>query len=263
MASTVLMRDVLWRASTLLMDTAPQFHRNTEHDMVDAANDAASAIAKFVPGACSRVDAIKLRPGTLQTIAEIAAADCKPGDGSTPTLPIIGNSVLDPICNMGTDGLTPGRVIRVVDSKTLDAQDPNWHATTGAAVKSIAFDPLTPRYFQVYPGVPVPTAVWIRLAYTAQPLKIPNTGTAGSELYALAGTSTQTLTIADEFADDVVNYIVARMCMRPSEWSDASKGSAFASMFTGALNAKVLAITGSNPNLQFLQFDPSSAGRAK
>ena len=261
---TVLMRDVLWRASILLQDVTPQFYRSTEHDMVDAVNDAQVAIAKFVPGACSRVDAIKLRPGTLQTIESIAAASCKPGDGSTPTVPIIGNSLLDPICNMGVDGLTPGRIIRMTDGKTLDAQDMNWHAATPATViKAVVYDPLNPRYFHVYPPVHGSTLVWMRLAYTAQPLKIPNTGTAGAPLYAYVGSSTQTITIADEYLADLVNYVVAVMCMKPSEWADAAKGSAFAGMFTGSLNAKVLAITGSNPNLQFLQFAPTPAGRAK
>jgi len=259
----VLMRDVLWRASTLLQDTDPQFYRNAEHDMVDAVIDAQVAIAKFVPGACARVDAVRLVPGTLQTIDPIPAEFCKPGDGSTPALPIAGTLLLDPICNMGADGLTPGRMVRVVPGKAQDSQDPNWHASVGTVIKAIVYDPATPRQFYTVPGVHATTPVWLRLSYTAQPLKIPNTGTAGSPLYAYAGASTQTITIADEYLADIVNYVVAVMCMKPSEWADASKGAAFAGMFTGSLNAKVLAITGSNPNLQFQQFAPTPVGRAK
>ena len=260
---TVLMRDVLWRASTLLQDVTPQFRRNSEHDMVDCANDAQDAICIFLPSANTRVDAIKLVPGTLQSIASIPAASCKPGDGSTPALPIVGTLLIDPVCNMGADGLTPGRAIRVVNGKTLDAQTRDWHASSGTVVNGIVYDPATPRNFMVTPGVHATTPVWARLAYAAQPLKIPNTGTAGAELYSYAGSSMQTITIADEHLMDIVNYIVARMCMKPSEWADAAKAAAFAAMFTGSLNAKVKSQTGNNPNLQFLPFAPGNPGTAK
>jgi hypothetical protein len=263
MASTVLVREALWRASTMLQDFNPQFHRNSERDMVDCANDAQSAITKFLPSACSRIDSILLKPGTLQSIELILAASCKPGDGSTPTDAILGTLLLDPICNMGVDGTTPGRTVRVIDGKTLNMNNPDWHTASGTVIKSVVYDPATPRYFHVTPGAHASTAVWLRIAYTAQPLKIPNTGVAGAEIYAWAGDSTETLTIADEFLDDIVNYIVARMSMKPVDWADANKGAAFAAMFTGSLNAKVAAITGYNPNLQFLPFAAAPVGAAK
>lgn len=260
MASTVLMRDALWRISTLLTDVAPQFHRNPEHDLVDCVNDAQVAITTFIPSACSRVDAIRLRPGTLQSIESIAPAYCKPGDGSTPAVAILGTQVLRPVCNMGADGLTPGRIVRVVDSRTQDVQNPFWHVRTGLVVREFSSDPSTPHYFSVSPGVDGSTPVWLRLAYTAQPLKIPNTGTSEAPLYAFAGSSTQTITIADEYLDAIVNYTVAKRCLTPNEWSDASKGAAFAALFTDFLNAKVTALTGHNPNLKRLPFAPQAIG---
>jgi hypothetical protein len=258
---TVLMRDVLWRASTMLQDTKPQFYRHLEHDMVDAANDAQTAIAKFLPSACSRVDSVRLVPGTKQSIQAIPAAYCKPGDGSTPAVPIIGTQVLDVVRNMGADGLTPGMAIRIIPGKVQDAQDRNWHTSAAVAVKAFVYDPATPRYFWVYPGAHASTQVWLDIAYTAQPLAIPNTGTEGAELYAYAGSSTQTITIADEHLDDIVNYIVARMLFKPSEWSDAQKGNAFAAMFTGSLNAKVQALTGHNPNIRHLPMASGAVGQ--
>ena len=260
---TALMRDVLWRASVLLQDTSPQFQRAPEHEMVDWAQDAETAITKFLPAACSRIDAVRLKPGTKQSIESIAAAYCKPGDGTTPTVPIIGTQVLDLIRNLGVDGLTAGKSIRVVSRKQLDIVNSDWHSVVDTVVRSFVYDPATPRYFWVTPGVHATTQVWIEIAYTAQPLKIPNTGTAGAELYSFSGASAQTITIADEFIDDIVNYIVARANMRPVEWADAQKANAFASMFTGSLNAKVTALTGNNPNLKFLPFAPEPIGEAK
>lgn len=258
---TVTVREVLWRASGLLQDTKPQYYRHAEADMVDALNDAQIAIAKFLPSSCSRVDSVRLVPGTKQSIQAIPAAYCKPGDGSTPSLPIQGNTLLDVVRNMGADGLTPGRAIRIVPGKTMDAQDRDWHTSVGTAVKAYVYDPATPRYFWVYPGVHATTPVWVDLSFTAQPLKIP-AGAAedATAVYGYAGSNGQLITIADEHIDDLVNYVVARMLYRPSEWTDAQKGDRFAAMFTGSLNAKVQAVTGTNPNIRHLPLANGTAG---
>jgi hypothetical protein len=68
--------------------------------------------------------------------------------------------------------------------------------------------------------------------------------------------------VRDEFIDDLVNYVVARANMKDAEWADANKAQFFQSMFLGSLNAKVAAITGSNPNLKRLPFAPEPIGAA-
>lgn len=261
MASTVLVKDVLYRAAVLLQDTAPQCQRWPEHEMVDWLNDAQVAITKFLPAACSRIDVVKLKPGTRQSIEAIAAADCKPGDGSTPAGPIYGTQLLDVIRNMGADGLTPGKAIRITEREVMDSQSPDWHTLTGPAVRSFMYDPRTPRYYYVTPGVT--GTMWAEHAYTAQPVKIPNTGQVGAELYLFIGVSTATISIADEYVDDLVNYIVARANMKEVKWADGNKATVFAQMFLTSLNAKVTALTGSNPNLSQLPFAPEPLGRAK
>lgn len=261
---TVLVREVLRRASVLLTDAAPQFHRHGQNEMVDWLNDAQVAVAKFLPAACSRIDAVRLQPGTRQYIGSIPAADCKPGDGSVPAVPVIGTALLDIIRNMGANGATPGRPVRVVDRKTLDASSNGWHTEAAEVIKAFVYDPATPRHFYVSPGVPAGSNVWVELSYTAQPLRIPaGTGGAGAESYRADGDSIVTITIADEFIDDLVNYIVARANMKPVEWADAAKAVAFTSLFTGSLNAKVEALTGHNPNLKFLPFAMAPIGAAK
>ena len=68
--------------------------------------------------------------------------------------------------------------------------------------------------------------------------------------------------MSDEYIDDLVNYIVARANMKPVEWADGNKAAYFTSLFTGSLNAKVVAVTGNNPNLTRLPFAPEPVGRA-
>jgi hypothetical protein len=252
MASTLLVKDVLWRVAGLLQDTVPQFIRWPEVELVNWLNDAQVAITKYLPAASSRVDVIRLVPGTRQSIESIPAANCKPGDGSTPAQPIYGNQFMKAIRNMGADGLTPGKVVRIVDMDTMDSQSPGWHQTVGTAVGVVVHDPRFPRYFYVFPGVHATTQVWLEVGYTAQPLKIPAGGLEGAEIYKVDGASTETIKIADEYVDDLVDYVVARAYSKDSEYADANKAVAFTNRFLTSLNAKVAAITGNNPNLKRL-----------
>lgn len=255
MSGTILVREALRRVSVLLQDISPQFVKYPESQAVDALNDAHLAIAKFLPSAAARYDDIKLKPGTRQTIETIAPADCKPGNGTTPTQPIKGVGFLGLTHNMGSDGLVAGSVIRLIDAEMLDAADPDWRsmARAATAVKCAMFDPVMPLYFDVYPPVHATTPVWVAAKFNAQPLRIPNTGTpGGGELYAASGTSTATIEVRDEFIDDLVNYVVARANMKDAEWADGNKATYFTNLFLGSLNAKVQAMTGTNPNIKML-----------
>jgi hypothetical protein len=263
MAATVRVKEAMWRVSVLLQDSVPQYQRWPEYELVGWLNDACMAIAKFLPASCSRLDAVKLRAGTKQSIESIATADCKPGDGSTPTTPIIGIQVLDVSRNMGTDGLTPGRAIRRIEREALDSQSPEWHSVSASVVSSYMFDPQLPMYFWVTPGVSaVGGPYWVDLSYLAQPIKIPSTTTLGSELYRIDGSSTALISVADQYLDDIVNYAVARANMKPVTWADSQKAQAFASMFLNSLNAKVQALGGANPNLKMLPFAPQPLAQA-
>jgi hypothetical protein len=266
MAGTITVKEVVRRISVLMQDDSPQFARMTEVEIIDFLNDAQRAVFKFLPAACARIDAVKLAPGTLQSIESIAADSCKPGDGSTPAAPIVGSLFMDVVCNMGSAGLSPGRAIRAMTEgrEFMDAFSPNWHAEVGVEVKEYTFDPRMPRHFHVTPGVHPNTPVWVRLAYVAEPLLIANTGAPGSELYLADGNNTTTIGVHDEHIDDLVNYTCARLLMKNAQYGAATGMSveAFGALFTGSINAKAVAIMGYNPNLKHLPFAPSPIGAA-
>src|ERR1017187_5285410 len=111
MATTVLVRDLLWRASVLAGDTAPQWQRFPENELCRWLIDAQVVIAKYMKSATSRIDAIKLVAGTRQSIDTVLAASCVPGDGVSLTAPLFGLSLLEIRRNMGADGATPGQAI--------------------------------------------------------------------------------------------------------------------------------------------------------
>lgn len=263
MASTIRVREALWRVASLLQDVSPQFTRWPETELVQWLNDAQLAIHKFLPAACSRVDAIRLVPGTRQSIESIPAANCIPGDGSTPSAPILGTQLLEIIRNMGANGSTAGKSVRLIPREVLDSQKPTWHSVSGTEVAQYTYNPATPRYFYVSPGVPASPAQWVEIAYLAQPIPIPNTGTPGAELYLFAGANNTMLSIADEYIDDLVNYVVARAYMKNADFAGNGQAAGnFTSLFVNSLNAKVTALTGSNPNLKRLPFAPEPIGAA-
>jgi hypothetical protein len=261
-AGTTLVKDVLWRASVLLGDHKPaQFIRWSEREMVDWLTDAQLAIIKYLPAAGSRIDSIKLKPGSRQSIEFIDPDDVKPGDGSVPFDPVYGMEVLDVIRNMGTDGQTPGAAISdAVDRRMLDAQNRNWHNAIGNRVMNIVHDPRNRQYFYVYPGV---TNGWVEVSYTARPAPIPNTGTAIAPLYAYSGGSTLTIFLGSEWVEDIVNYICARAKMKQAEVNGDMQGAvAFTQLFLNSLNTAGAAMSGSNPNLKRLPLAPTPLGAA-
>ncbi len=250
MAATEKVKDVVWRISVLLQDTAPQYQRWPEREIIHWLNDGQVTITKYLPLACAKVISMKLRTGTLQSIASIAAVDAKLEDGSTPSAPIYGVQFLNPRRNMGSAGTTPGRAIRMVERDVMDSQDPDWHTRTASAVSSVIYDPMTPRNFSVTPGVT--GTVWMQLALTASPTAIPNTAPVGSEAYLVDGGSTTAISIDDEFVAELVDYVVARANMKDSKHSDKAAADFHMKRFLESINTKVAVVTGTNPNLTVL-----------
>jgi hypothetical protein len=264
---SALVREVIYRASVLLQDIAPQFQRWSERELVSWLNDGQVAIAKYLPSSCARIDVVKLKPGTRQSIAHIVAADVKPGDGGAAT-DLYGNFLNDIVRNMGPDGLTPGRPVRVVSRDMMDGQFPDWHtAASKGRVESFMFDPRTPKYFYVYPGVPASGAAqWVELSFLADPVPVavPAPAAPGSETYRADGPSTTPISIDDRFVDDLLNYVLARAYMKDSEFAaNAQAATGYTNMFLTSINSQVQALTGNNPNLQTLPLAPTTPAAAR
>lgn len=256
MASSTLVKDVLFRVSSQLHDISPQFTRWTERELVSWLNDGQKAIAKYMPSSCARVDAIKLVAGTKQSIEKILAANIKPGDGSAAA-DVYGGYLQSVIRNMGSDGLTPGNAIRLVDREVLDVNNPAWHAATSSSISQWMFDPRMPKVFYVSPGVPAGTNLWIEASFLANPVEVAVV-TQGA--YGMNGSSTLAISVDDKYIDDLVNYILARAYMKDAEFAgNANMAASHAQMFTSSINAQVSALTGVNPNLQSLPMNPNAS----
>lgn len=263
MVASVLVKDVLWRVSQQLNDVLPQFNRWPEREVVMYLNDAQLVLTAILPQLCSRIDAVKLKPGTRQSIETIAAVDCKPGDGSVPAAPIYGVQLLEVVRNMGANGQTPGRPLRVVDRRILDAEGSNWHSTQGETIDQFVYDPQVPLYFYVDPGVHPTTAVWVEVKYLARPTLVPAGGAKGSELYKFDGVSTAKISVSDECVPLLVDYICARCYMKGADYADnGQKAAQHEASFVSFLNARVQSLLGTSPNLKRLPMSPGLPGGA-
>jgi hypothetical protein len=162
---------------------------------------------------------------------------------------------------MGSDGATPGRAIRVVSRDVLDNAMPAWHgiAAAGTAITEYVFDPRTPKVFYTYPGVAANNTVWVEVAHLLNPT--PVAYIAGS--FGMDGVSTTTISIDDQFVDDLVNYILARGNMKEARVAgNMQLAQAHINLFTSGINAQALALTGVNPNLRMLPMAPQPLGAA-
>lgn len=261
MAISTKVKDFLWGVSTTLQDISPQFSRWTEREMVIAANFAQRAIAKYLPQAGSRVDAVKLSNGTKQDLTKVLAANIKPGDGSAAA-DVNGIALLDVVRNMGSDGLTPGRVIRLVDRYTKDTNDPDWHTKSGTVVREYITDKQTPRVFYAVPAVT--GNVWAEIAWMAEPKAIADGGAPGSERYVDSGAGQNDLMgIHDQFMDDAHNYVVAFLSMKRSKNTfNAQLAAQHTAAFTSSINGQAAVLTGVSPNLKALPFAEQLAAGA-
>lgn len=260
MAATTLARELIYRVSAQLLDApdaARQFRRWSERELVGWLNEGQRVIAKYLPASCSRIDAIKLAAGTRQSIEALAAASILPSDGST-AVDVKGKMVLDVIRNMGSDGATPGRSIRVVQRDMLDTVDPLWHTRTDSTISEYVFDPRAPKYFWVYPGVT--GVMWAEVSYLANPAELPYAaGTMGME-----GASAALLSVDDQYTDDLENYMLARAHLKESEVAaNAQLAASYINIFVSSINAQAKAMTGVSPNLKFLPFAAEAPGAAQ
>lgn len=254
---TTLVRDFLLGVSTTLQDLNPQGRRWPEAELVSYANWAARAIFKYLPHLGSAIEAIKLSQGTKQDLTRVLAADIKQSDGGTEDR--YGIAFMQALRNMGPDGLTPGRVVRLVSREQKDASNPEWHtATAGTEVREVMHDRTTPLVFWVSPPVPASPAVWLDIQWMREPRRISDSGvsTTGFARYTSGGAGQNDLMpIHDAQIEDAHNYVVAVALMKGSKnVQNVPKASQHASAFLTSINAQVQAITGTNPKLKLLPF---------
>jgi hypothetical protein len=190
------------KAAILLQDVDNT--RWPREELLGWLNDAQRQIVMMKPTASAETSAVLLARGAKQLI---------PNDGW---------QLLDVIRNMGKDGETPGRVIRVVSRKVLDAQDSNWHATppTDTVINYIFNMQDGGQSFYVYP--PSNGLNYVELIYSRMP----------NDLEEESGN----IDVNHIYQNALVDYIVYRAASKDAENAPMLE---FAKMYLEMFNAGV------------------------
>lgn len=146
-------------------------------------NEGQLAICQLKPDAKSVTRNLKLTAGTTKQS-------------------VSSRQLLAVIRNMGADGATPGRAIRLVDRGLKDEADPDWHsATPASAVREYVMDDRDKQVFYVSP--PPDSAFYIEVTEAINPTDVADTA--------------DPIDIDDSYAPALVEWICYRFFGRDSE----------------------------------------------
>lgn len=187
----------------------------TETEGLGWLNEGQIAVATERPDASIITQAIQLVAGTRQSVA--------------------GRRLIDVLGNMGTDGLTQGRAITLVERGTKDEFDPGWRAATaGNVIKEYCYNVATPKEFDVSPPVWTTTQVWIQVSESINPAEI-----------ALI---TDPISIDDAYSVALQEWVAYRYFVRDAEENDGfQRASLHFSAFFSILGRKINADLAVNP----------------
>lgn len=219
--STITTTALITKVSMILQD--PTNIRWTQDELLGWLNDAQSEIVLYKPNACVKNVDMTLVAGTKQTI---------PADGV---------GFIDVPRNTGGDA------VRATNRQILDAQIPNWHASSRANSKVVhyCYSPYNPRTFYVFP--PSPGGNSVEIIYTASPT---------------AATLGGVISIDDIYSTAIINFILYRAYTKDAEYAENFAAAqayyqAFTTQITGKNNSEVV----TDPNTH-IKGDPNLTNRA-
>lgn len=214
---TITAATITTRAAVILQDTTNV--RWPDSELLGWLNDGQRDIVVYKPNACVKNVALQLVPGTKQVI---------PADGL---------GLVDVPRNMGLDGATPGRAVRLVSRDVLDAQLPDWHLQSGASaqVKHYMYTELDPRTFYVYPPQPASAPAQVEVIYCASPAGV--------------ATSSDVIAVDDIYANVLLDYILYRAYAKDTNYAaNPQAATNHYAAYTQALKGKLGGEVFSDPN---------------
>jgi hypothetical protein len=222
---TILASTVIDRVSKQLLDITNVRWART--DLLDWLSVGQRLIVMLQPNSTNTISVIKLVAGTRQEL---------PSDGWM---------LLDVLRNMGTNGSTPGRAIRVVSRKLLDSFKPTWHSDTkSATIQNYLFDLQDQTAFFVYP--PSNGTNYVEVNYSAIP--------------AALAAETSALSIPDVYEEALTHYLMFRALSKNAEWAGSPQAEQYLSLFNAVMGAKLTAEQANNPNIGLMPPSPQVGG---
>ena len=194
---------VMRKANTTLQDVGAV--RWTPSELLDWLNVGMRSIVTIKPNAKTESVVLTLAAGTRQTV------------------PVTYTMLSRVVRNMGTNGTTPGKAIRMLASREmLDAQMPDWHSTDGIpftpAVEYAIQDTVNPREFYVVPGNTGTGRIEVIVGVVPTPVS-PPAGAAALSIDNYTGT----LPMDDIYLDILLDLVLFRAFSKDSAAPDAAQ----------------------------------------
>lgn len=206
--------DYITDAALIYGDTA--YDRVTSANWIKYINHAVRALILVRPDAGAVTESVQLSAGVKQSI---------PSDAL---------KLLDISRNMGTDGLTEGKIITPAARKHIDYSNLLWPAGTGdTAIDNYSYDKENPRIFYVTPPVHDTTAVYVEMVTSQLPTAVSGTGSS--------------LGIDDIFYEPVINFMLYRALIADDEDVEFQKGMTFLQTFFNLLQVEFNAAMAAGP----------------
>lgn len=216
--ATITGQSIITRAATLIQDATGIRWPRTE--LLDWLNDGQREVVLLKPEASVTNAAVALTQGQTKQ-----------------SLPSTGIQLIDVIRNMGGDGTTPGKAIRIVSREVLDAQVPGWHSAANADgdIQHFMFDPRDPKTFYVYPKAPA-SAWYIEIVHSSVPSNTADSATV--------------IGIDDIYANALLDYVLYRAYSKDATYAqNKTLAEAHYAAFQNSLGIKSANEVARNPNL--------------
>lgn len=222
----MLARDIMSRAWTILQDEGSV--RWPLAELADWINDGLREVAKQVPSAFARTEDLPLVAGVKQT------------------LPAAYARMLRPVVNAPFEGAdrAPRRAVTVVDQRTLDVVQPDWHSERRRSqqARHVMFDEADPRTFYVYPSNDGTGR--LRAVVAARPTPVVASGAAN-----LIGSYAAEVGVDDAYSNALVDYVLYRSFSKDAQFAGSvQRAAAHFSQFASAVNMQVGADAAMSPN---------------
>ena len=226
---TVTAKTIIDKASIQLIDLTNI--RWTRAELLSWLNDGLRQIVTIQPSA------------SATTVSKLLVA------GTRQSIPTNGWLLLSVYRNMGTNGTTPGRVIRLISREILDSFNPYWNTDTATAeVRNCIYTDQDQTAFYVYP--PNTGTQYIELNYSAQPADLT--------------LDTQPIPIFDVFQSALVDYILYRACSKDAEYAPGvALSQSYMATFIAAIQGKNQSEIANSPTQALGPRNPPIRGAAQ
>lgn len=211
-------------ASDLIVEAA-ELYGDVAYDRI-----AATTWIRYLNSALRSLILVRPDSNAETTAVQLAA-------GVKQTLPTTVLRLINISRNMGTDGLTAGKIVTPTDRQNLDYANLLWPVDTAAtSIDNYSYDKETPDIFYVTPPVSSTVNVYVEMSFS----KLPETITA----------TVDAIGVRDVFYQPLLSFMLWKAYSGDSEQDEFQKGIMHMQAFFNLLQIEMTAAVAAGPEVR-------------